>query len=180
MDSIGDFAEKLINEQVGNIKQGKQLPPSQGSNLTPNGKDISNVTVPDSFMKQVLGESFHPQETPAVEAIPELVWDQPEESIASETLTEETAQQLVPLLEEVKSLLKEMTAAATMSGNIGVNLGGACEDDKSYAEIERQHGYGRQMKGRLGINLPSSRSKLPGDRKSVLKDSIKNRLKKRK
>ena len=121
MNSIGDFAEKLINEQVGNIKQGKQLPPSQGSNLTPNGKDISNVTVPDSFMKQVLGESFHPQETPAVEAIPELVWEQPEESIAPETLTEETAQQLVPLLEEVKSLLKEMTAAATMSGNIGVN-----------------------------------------------------------
>ena len=170
MNSIGDFAEKLINEQVGNIKQGKQLPPSQGSNLTPDGKDISNVTVPDSFMKQVLGESFHPQETPAVEAIPELVWEQPEESIASETLTEETAQQLVPLLEEVKSLLKEMTAAATMSGNIGVNLGGACEDDKSYEAIEKRYGYKK-----------ATSSKLSGDsRKSVLKDSIKNRLKKRK
>ena len=170
MNSIGDFAEKLINEQVGNIKQGKQLPPSQGSNLTPNGKDISNVVVPDSFMKQVLGESFHPQETPAVEAIPELVWEQPEESIASETLTEETAQQLVPLLEEVKSLLKEMTAAATMSGNIGVNLGGPAKDEESWEGMEKKYGYKK--------SIPS---KLPGDsRKSILKNSIKNRLKKRK
>tara|TARA_R110002124_G_scaffold116153_1_gene272431 strand:+ start:1315 stop:1857 length:543 start_codon:yes stop_codon:yes gene_type:complete len=180
MDSIGDFAERLINEQVGNIKQGKQLPPSQGGNLTPNGKDITNVTVPDSFMKQILGENFHPQETPADETIPELVWTQPEapqppqtlteEPLGPQALTEETAQQLVPLLEEVKTLLKEMTAAATMSGGIGVNLGGPCEDDKSYEAIEKSYGYKK--------SIPS---KLPGDsRKSILKNSIKNRLKKRK
>ena len=180
MNSIGDFAERLINEQVGNIKQGKQLPPSQGGNLTPDGKDITNVTVPDSFMKQILGENFHPQETPAAETIPELVWTQPEapqppqtlteEPLGPQALTEETAQQLVPLLEEVKTLLKEMTAAATMSGNIGVNLGGPAKDEESWEGMEKKYGYKK--------SIPS---KLPGDsRKSILKNSIKNRLKKRK
>ena len=111
MDSIGDFAENLINEQLGGIKSGKQLPPSLGGGPTPAGKDIRDVVVPDSFMKQILGEDFHPQDTPATDkGIPELVWTEPEaveEPKAPESLTEETAQQLVPLLEEVRDLLKD-------------------------------------------------------------------------
>ena len=70
MQSIGDFAENLILNQVGSIKEGKELPPhAQGAGKAPAGRDISNVNVPDSFMKEVLGESFHPQDTPAAEAI---------------------------------------------------------------------------------------------------------------
>jgi hypothetical protein len=72
MQGIGDFAERLINEQVGNIKEGKELPPNAPSNgLAPAGKDISKVKVPDSFMKEVLGENFHPQDTPTTDSIPE-------------------------------------------------------------------------------------------------------------
>ena len=165
MESIGDFAEKLIFNQVGSIKEGKELPPSvQTDGLAPAGRDISNVEVPDSFMKEVLGESFHPQDTPAVDAIPELVWDQPEEPKEPQTLTEETAQQLVPLLEEVRDLLKEM---GTTAGMMGVNMAGPTKADTSYEKIEKKAGYIKAA--------PSTKS-----RKSILKQSIKAKLKNRK
>tara|TARA_R110001583_G_scaffold29527_1_gene103382 strand:+ start:343 stop:855 length:513 start_codon:yes stop_codon:yes gene_type:complete len=170
MDSIGDFAENLINEQLGGIKSGKQLPPSLGGGPTPNSKDIRNIEVPDSFMKEVLGEAFHPQDTPATDkGIPELVWTEPEaveEPKAPESLTEETAQQLVPLLEEVRDLLKEM---GTTAGMMGVNLAGPGKDQESYAKMEKKYGY-----------ISSKPSKLPGDsRKSILKQSIRNKLNKK-
>lgn len=170
MGSIGDFAENLINEQLGGIKSGKQLPPSLGGGRTPAGKDIRDVVVPDSFMKQVLGENFHPQDTPATDkGIPELVWTEPEaveEPKAPESLTEETAQQLVPLLLEVRDLLKEM---GTTAGMMGVNLGGSTKDDESWEKMEKGYGY----------KSPKS-SKLPGDsRKNILKQSIRNKLKKK-
>ena len=171
MDSIGDFAENLILNQVGNIKEGKELPPSAGSNgLAPAGRDISKVKVPDSFMTELLGEAYHPQDTPAVEEIPELVWEQPEEAQSPQALTEETAQQLVPLLEEVKSLLKEMTAATTSSGSIGVNMAGPQKCDDSWEAMEKRYGY-----------KSSKASKLPGDsRKEVLKSAIRSKLRKQK
>tara|TARA_R110000824_G_scaffold69398_2_gene178925 strand:- start:599 stop:1111 length:513 start_codon:yes stop_codon:yes gene_type:complete len=170
MGSIGDFAENLINEQLGSIKSGKQLPPSLGGGPTPAGKDIRDVVVPDSFMKQILGEDFHPQDTPATDkGIPELVWTEPEaveEPKTPESLTEETAQQLVPLLEEVRDLLKEM---GTTAGMMGVNLAGPGKDQESYEKMEKKYGY-----------ISSKPSKLPGDsRKSILKKSIRNKLKKK-
>ena len=173
MTSIGDFAEKLILNQVGSIKEGTEVLPSAADNgLAPAGKDISNVKVPDAFMKEILGESYSPQETPPAEGIPELVWngDEPEQPI--QALTEETAQQLVPLLEEVKNLLKEMTAAATTSGQIGTNMGGApSKDNESWKKMEKSYGY-----------IQSTPSNLPGTtpkktRKAVLKASIKSKLK---
>jgi len=170
MDSIGDFAENLILNQVENITEGKELPPrAAGNGLTPAGRDISKVRVPDSFMTELLGEAYHPQDTPAVEEIPEIVWEQPEEPKAPQALTEETAQQLVPLLEEVKSLLKEMTTA----GMGGVKLGGTTKGNKScesWANVEKGYGY----------KAPKA-SKLPGDsRKKVLKSAISAKLRKRK
>jgi hypothetical protein len=171
MQSIGDFAANLINEQVGDIKSGKALPPSLSNGLTPAAKDIRNVEVPDSFMKEVLGEAFHPQDTPAVDSIPELVWEEPEspqEPKAPESLTEETVQQLVPLLEEVRDLLKEMGTTAGSMG--GVNLAGPGKDQESYEKMEKKYGY-----------ISSKPSKLPGDsRKNILKQSIKSKLRKRK
>jgi len=188
MDNISNFAENLILNEVKQVTEGKVLPPSvrPQSGLAPAGRDISRTQVPDSFMKEILGEAFTPQETPPVDAIPELVWTDPSEEVpeqepqqSMQSLTEETAQQLVPLLEEVKSLIKEMTAAMTGSGNIGVRLGGTKTDDESWDEIEQQGGYGKKMKSRLGINLPSCKSKLPGDsRKRVLKNAISAKLKK--
>jgi hypothetical protein len=138
--------------------------------MTPAGKDISNVEVPDSFMKQILGEAHNPQDTPAVDEIPELVWEQPEEPQAPQSLTEETAQQLVPLLEEVRDLLKEM---GTTAGMMGVNLAGPGNDENSYEKLEKGYGYIKAKPSKLP-NLSGKKSK-----KAILKASIRNKLKKK-
>jgi len=163
MNSIGDFAEQLILNQTKSIKEGKELPPQAKANgLAPAGRDISNVEVPDDFMRQVLGESFHHQDTPAADAIPELVWSEAE---APQSLTEETAQQRVPLLEEVRDLLKEMSAAATTTGQIGTNMAGPQKDDSCIGKEEKKYGY---------ISARPAKSK-----KDILKQSIKSKLKRR-
>lgn len=166
MKSIGDFAEQLILNQTQSIKEGKELPPQAKANgLAPAGRDISNVEVPDDFMRQVLGESFHPQDTPAAEAIPELVWSDAEPEQAPQSLTEETAQQLVPLLEEVRDLLKEMSAAATTTGQIGTNMAGPQKDDGCISKTEKKYGY---------ISARPATSK-----KDILKQSIRSKLKRK-
>ena len=166
MNSIGDFAEQLILNQTKSIKEGKELPPqAKASGAAPAGRDISNVTVPDDFMREVLGESFHPQDTPAAEAIPELVWSDAEPEQPVQALTEETAQQLVPLLEEVRDLLKEMSAAATTTGQIGTNMAGPQKDDGCITKTEKKYGY---------ISARPANSK-----KDILKQSIRSKLKRR-
>ena len=162
MNSIGDFAEQLILNQTKSIREGKELPPQAKTNgLAPAGRDISNVKVPDDFMREVLGESFHPQDTPAVDAIPELVWSDAEPEQAPQSLTEETAQQLVPLLEEVRDLLKEMST----TGMMGVNMAGPQKDDERISKTEKKYGY---------ISARPANS-----RKDILKQSIRNKLKRR-
>ena len=162
MKSIGDFAEQLILNQTQNIREGKESSPQAKSNgLAPAGRDISKVDVPDSFMREVLGESFHPQDTPPVDAIPELVWSEAEPEQPAQSLTEETAQQLVPLLEEVRDLLREMST----TGSIGVNLAGAQKDDGCISKAEKKSGY--------------ITAKPAASRKDVLKQSIKSKLKRR-
>jgi hypothetical protein len=162
MKSIGDFAEQLILNQTQSIKEGKELPPQAKANgMAPAGRDISNVEVPDDFMRQVLGESFHPQDTPPVDAIPELVWSDAEPKQPTQALTEETAQQLVPLLEEVRDLLKEMS----YSGNMGVNLAGPQKDTGCMTKDEKRKGY---------ITARPATS-----RKDILKQSIKSKIKRR-
>ena len=162
MRSIGDFAEQLILNQTQSIKEGKELPPqAKSSGLAPAGRDISNVEVPDDFMREVLGESFHPQDTPTVDSIPELVWSDAEPEQAPRSLTEETAQQLVPLLEEVRDLLKEMSTA----GMMGPNLAGPQKDDTCISKTEKKYGY--------------ITAKPATTRKEVLKQSIRSRLNRR-
>jgi hypothetical protein len=153
MDSISDFAENLILNEVRSIQKGEAPPPLKGGQpqQAPAGRDIRNIKVPDSMMKEILGEGFHPQESPTVEALPELVWtdseqEEKEASTPPSIISESTAQQLVPLLEEVRNLLLEMTAATTSSGSIGVNLAGP------------------------GLKTPKEKK----NRKSVLKERIKN------
>ena len=170
MKSIGDFAENLILNQTQNIQEGKELPPNladaQAKSGAPAGRDISNVDVPDDFMKQVLGEGFHPQDTPPAESMPEIVWtdsDQEEEQKPTpQTLTEETAQQLVPLLEEVRDMLKEMmTVGTTTTGQVGPNVGPAPSDPMG--KEERDNGY---------VRLSSSKPK----RKPTSKQKLADRL----
>ena len=141
MDSIGNFAENLILNQVNDIKTGKQLPPtvSEEKKTAPAGIDISETKVPDSFMKELLGEQFVPQQKTQVnESFPQLVWSEEEQEKEAEViqLTEETGQQLIPLLEEVRDLLKEMTTV----GGLGVNLGGEASCD-SFEREEKKLGY---------------------------------------
>ena len=166
MKSIGDFAENLILNQTQNIQEGKELPPNladaQAKSGAPAGRDISQVDVPADFMKQVLGEGFHPQDTPPAETMPEIVWTDSETEAEEaqptpQTLTEETAQQLVPLLEEVRNLLKEMTTV----GQIGVNMGDAPSD--LMGKDERDNGY---------VRLSSSKPK----RKPTSKQKLADRL----
>jgi hypothetical protein len=158
MNSIGDFAQSLILQQVDDIKSGKELPPvlQEAKDVAPAGRDISNIEVPETFHKQVL-EQFHPQDTPPVDSIPELVWEEePEvkEPKTPEVLTEGTAQQLIPLLEEVKGLLKELTSC----GSLGVNLAGPAPDPMR--------------------SLPKGYKSTKPSRRDILKKSIRNRLKK--
>jgi len=131
--------------------------------LLPGEKDIQ-IDVPDQFMKQVLGEEFYPQDTPPAESMPEIVWtdseQEEEQQPTPQTLTEETAQQLVPLLEEVRNLLKEMTTC----GSIGVNMAGP-QKDAPTDNIERKHGY--------------LTSRKPKNKRDVLKQSIRDRLSRR-
>ena len=175
MDTISDFAESLVLNEVSKVQSGKALPPSQSlqEGMAPAGRDIQRTKVPESFMQEVLGDRYV-SKTPVIEEaeIPELVWTDPEGNDpdpAPQPLTEETAQQLVPLLEEVKNLLKEMTAAGTGSGNIGVNLGGTTKDSESWEKVEKGYGY-----------KAAKSSKRAGDstKKAILKASIRNRFSK--
>lgn len=138
MQSIGDFAEKLILGQVDDVVSGKALAPSLEEAASKSGsapaKDISNIEVPEDMMKQILGEGYT-QEEPAFETKPELVWTdpegEPEPAPVPQPLTEETGSQLVSLMEDLKALvtdLKEMTAATSTAGNMGCNLGGPTSD----------------------------------------------------
>jgi len=170
--SIGDFAERLIQESVSNIKSGKDLPPSipKKSGLAPAGRDISKVKVPDTFMKQILGEQYTPQDEEPVDSIPQLVWtgNEPKEEPKQQPqlMTEETAQELVPLLEQVIELLQEMTTA----GSMGINLAGPTKQKNIPCEdIESKYGY------KKATPAPKKSKKT---RSSILRASIKARLKK--
>ena len=130
MDSISSFAENLILGEIENIQEGKVLPPSidrQQPSPAPNVTDIRNIEVPDSLMREILGEEAVPfrgfdLETKEKEE-PQLVEPVSEEP-DSFIINEEKIDELIYLLKEVKSLLSEMTMATTTSGQIGVNLAG--------------------------------------------------------
>ena len=130
MKSIGDFAESLILGEVGDVKSGKASHPKAAmaeQSLPPAGKDISKIKVPESFRKEILGESYQPVEEPE-EVVEEVVQE-------GEMITEETAQEMVSLLKDVRNLLSEMmTMGTTSAGSIGVNLAGPTKPKKKKKE----------------------------------------------
>ena len=166
MNSIADFAENLILNQVEDIKNGKSLSPkleeAKASSQGAPAKDVSQIEVPVEMMRQILGEGFHPQDSPTVEAMPELVWTEPnpepEPAPEPAIISEETVRDLLSLVEEVRAMvadLKEMTG--TSSGSIGINLGPPCEDP---------------MKGKTSKGYLSPRR----NRKNALKEAIRSKL----
>jgi len=130
MKSIGDFAESLILGEVADVASGKASHPRASvseQSLPPAGKDISKVKVPESFRKEILGESYQPVEEPE-EVVEEVVQE-------GEMITEETAQEMVSLLKDVRNLLSEMmTMGTTSAGSIGVNLAGPTKPKKKKKE----------------------------------------------
>jgi len=130
MKSIGDFAESLILGEVADVASGKASHPKASvseQSLPPAGKDISKVKVPESFRKEILGESYQPVEEPE-EVVEEVVQE-------GEMITEETAQEMVSLLKDVRNLLSEMmTMGTTSAGSIGVNLAGPTKPKKKKKE----------------------------------------------
>lgn len=177
MNNIGDFAESLVFKELDRIQEGKVLPPNTSiatPRAQPASRDIRNTEVPDAMMSQILGEGFHPQDTPSVDSIPEIVWTDPEEEASAPVepsmISESTAQQLVPLLEEVKRLLLEMTAATTSSGQIGTNFAGGCTKEEDWQEIEKGYGY----------KFPTLSSKKSKSKKDILKQSLKDKVRRSK
>ena len=149
MNSIGDFAESLILGNVQGIREGKELPPSAGSDKpAPGTPDIRQTKVPDSFMSQVLGEQYVSEQEEEVieeETVEEVV-EQPA------MITESQASEMIDLLHEVKGLLKEMT----MTGNLGMNLSGSTKKGKdcgSMSDEEKKTGYKPSAASVLRANL---------------------------
>ena len=109
--SIGDFAEQLVLSEMKTPQKAKQF-----ISKTPEAekqKDISEVVVPDEFMSQVLGKKVVSKLQPQKQLIKENT--EPKQQL----ITEEKADRLINLLEEVKSLL-EMTT----TGCCGCNMAG--------------------------------------------------------
>jgi hypothetical protein len=156
MNNISDFAENLILNEVKDISEGKASAPAMNKNTpaAPAGKDIRNVSVPDSFMQEILGEEFVPsaQEEEEIISTPVSTVEEPEE-INNLMISEGKVDELLVLLREVKELLSEMTMATTTTGQIGVNFGGPGKQSKA----KPQRGYPKSKKATLPSNLKSAR-----------------------
>ena len=161
MESIGDFAASLIQGDIEAIQEGKQPSPRRDRNtpeVSPAQKDISNVDVPEDFMKSLLGEEYNPNPWPSEELAeyeePEVEPSSPitgEPLPSTSLLTESQGNQIIDLLLEVKELVKEMTG--TFSGGLGVNLGGPA-----------------------ATNPKPKRSQRKKSRKDVLKESLRHKV----
>ena len=132
MDSIGDFAASLIQGDIEAIREGKQPSPRRDRStpeVSPAQKDISQVEVPEGFMKSLLGEEYNPNPWPSEEL---AEYEEPEAEPSSpltgeplptaSLLTESQGNEIIDLLLEVKGLIKEMTG--TFSGALGSNFAG--------------------------------------------------------
>ena len=159
MTSIGDFAESLISEELDGIKTGKVLPPSLQTSPTKNapaGKDIRDIKVPNSFMQEVLGESYVPTQEEEIQ--PPIVEEEVEES--PPILLEERVDELVSLLKDVKEMLSEMMGTTT-TGMGGINF--APHQIEEPQCDDRERGY-----------IKSTPAKMrPKTRKEVFKSAMK-------
>jgi len=166
MNSIGDFAQNLILDEVSDIQTGKISPPSMSTNTpqpAPAGKDIREVKVPATFMQEILGEEFvPPSEGEELVNREQPPMEKPQEP-NSLMISENKVDELMVLLKEVKVLLSEMTMATTTTGQIGVNLAGPGKR----STFKPKRGYALSTKATLPSNFKSA--------KAVLKDAIKRR-----
>jgi hypothetical protein len=106
--TIGNFAEGLINSELGKSQEDTSYIPEATSTQqsSPNVPDLRNVQVPSNFMKEILGESTEQRS-----------------EVLERPINEEGAvlfEKLHSLIKELDSVLSEMT----MTGHLGVNQSG--------------------------------------------------------
>ena len=140
MNSLSDFAESLILGEVEGRKVGKT---SIGAQPAPGMLDISETSVPTNLLKQILGEEAIPEE-PVEEIQESEVEELVQEPTQGNLLTEETAQEMVSLLSEVRDLLQEM--CGTGVGSIGVNLSPGPSPKKRASSRARSYLKARKAK----------------------------------
>jgi hypothetical protein len=90
--NIGDFAESLINSEVGAIKSGKKgfSPTVDKTWEQPGQPDITNIEVPSDFSSKVISESFNIETaTPIIE---ETSLPEPKQDTRIERLAEIVAE----------------------------------------------------------------------------------------
>lgn len=143
MQSIASFAEDLISGEINDIKRGKKAAPLRESPLSESTQlDIRETVVPDSFMKNVLGEEFTPSE---------------EEVIEEDSTLEELVKEFKHLLVEAREVLNEIT----MVGSLGVNFAGpthkSTKKKKKKSKRETILGFidkrrGKKKRGRHGFS----------------------------
>jgi hypothetical protein len=114
-ESVGSFAENVINNDFQLMKEGNSASPSPNvpPQLAESQRDIRSVKVPDSFVKLALGESY------------ENVEDIKEESKATFSANPSESPQVLldklsELIAEARKVIEEMTTV----GSIGVNMAG--------------------------------------------------------
>jgi hypothetical protein len=113
--NIGDFAESLINAEVGDIKSGKRQVSHTVDNTwkDPSQPDITSVAVPEAFSAKVLSESFNiaPKE-PLVEQ------ETPQKDPQDNRL-----ERLSQIMSEAQQILESLSTTVGMLG-AGPMLGG--------------------------------------------------------
>ena len=154
-----DFIENLLLTEEEAVKSGQAPSPSlSGEKMAPAGIDITNTVVPDELMSAILGKEHKTKvvSAPKVQIAEEVeeptVVEEEEVAAPSVMITEETAQALIPLMQNLATLIKEMTGAMTSSGSTGTNF--ACPQEDIYKR-------------------PTTKKK---SRKGILKDSIRSKL----
>lgn len=115
--TIGEFAEKLMATGAVSPTKGTPAPVRRPSEPIYEQKDISNIEVPDSFMKQVLGNKYVPQRKPNKVVKKQIMEQTNPQPI--QLLNEEKMDELLSLLKDVRGLLIEMTNENTV-GSFGV------------------------------------------------------------
>lgn len=131
MESIGDFAEKLI---LSNIEESKDNPSARSQLLStatpdPHQLDISRVEVPSNFMQQILNEGSVTErkraDTAVVKRVEQVKAKHPIKESEEEDLDTLVAK-FNALLIEAKQVLGQLREMTTVGSGAGMPAGGGC------------------------------------------------------
>ena len=122
--NIGDFAESLINSEVGDIKSGKKgfSPTVDKTWREPGQPDITSIDVPTSFSSKVISESFNIETaTPIIEEASPIM----EEASIPDPEQDTRIELLAEIVAEAQHILESLGTTVGMIG--AAPLGGKKE-----------------------------------------------------